>query len=199
MNYKNTKEGFNKLFIAAILMIISDLSGFIKDKTETVYIYISLALVICGIVAFFLNFKGLKLCALDDSGYYQAYIFSIVGLVIGLVGTVISLIFKVQWLDICVQSISNFCEFMVIWEVLMTSGYILVKKGNEKFAESAKTTAYCHLAIFIAELLLSYYHIDVAQTGETLVIGIFALIVAVVAIVAEIRYFLFIKNMRKAL
>ena len=199
MNYKNTKEGFKKLYIAAILMIISDLSGLIKDKTENVYIYISLALVICGIVAFFLNFKGLKLCALDDSGYYQAYLFSIVGLVIGLVGTVISLIFKVQWLDVCVQSISNFCEFMVIWEVLMTSSYILDKKDNEKLAKSARTTAYCHLAIFIVQLLLSYYHVDIAQTGETLVIGVIAIIIAIVAVVAEIKYFLFIKNMKNAL
>lgn len=199
MSYKNTKEGFKILFIAAILMIISDLSGLIKDKTENVYIYISLALVICGIVAFFLNFKGLKLCALDDSGYYQAYLFSIVGLVIGLVGTVISLIFKVQWLDVCVQSISNFCEFMVIWEVLMTSSYILDKKDNEKLAKSARTTAYCHLAIFIVQLLLSYYHVDIAQTGETLVIGVIAIIIAIVAVVAEIKYFLFIKNMKNAL
>ena len=58
MNYKNAKEGFNKIFIAAILMIISELSEFIKDKTEIAFIYISLTLVICGIVAFFLNIKG---------------------------------------------------------------------------------------------------------------------------------------------
>ncbi len=201
MNYKNTKEGFKKLYIAAILMIISDLSGFIKDKTEPVYVYISLALVICGIVAFFMNIKGLKICAQDDSGFNQAYIFSIVGLIGGIIGVVLSAIFKAEWLDICTTSFTNFCEFMTIWEVLMTSSYILEKKDNASLAKQARTTAYFHLIVFTASLYLSYYKVDaVAQlTTELVVIGILAIVVAIIAIIAEIRYFLFLRKMQNAL
>lgn len=201
MNYKNTKEGFKKLYIAAILMIISDLSGFFSNKTEPVYIYISLALVICAIVAFFMNIKGLKLCAQDDSGYNQAYIFSVVGLIGGIISVVLTAIFKTEWLDICTKSFTSFCEFMTVWEVLMTSSYILEKKDNATLAKSARTTAYFHLIIFTASLYLSYYKVDAAAqlTTELVVVGILAIVVAVIAIIAEVRYFLFLRKMQNAL
>lgn len=201
MNYKNTKEGFKKLYIAAILMIISDLSGFISNKTEPVYVYISLVLVICAIVAFFMNIKGLKLCAQDDSGYNQAYIFSIVGLIGGIISVVLTAIFKTEWLDICTKSFTSFCEIMTVWEVLMTSSYILEKKDNATLAKNARTTAYFHLIVFIASLYLSYYKVDIAAqlTTELVVVGILAIVTAVIAIIAEIRYFLFLRKMQNAL
>lgn len=199
MSYKNTKEGFKKLYIAAILMLISNCATFFSDTTKQVNLYISIALIIVGIIGYVLNFKGLQLCAQDDSGFNQAYIFSIIGLIVEIVSALVSAIFNVTWLNTCTRVICGFCEFMVVWEVLMTSDYILNKKENVALAKNARVTAYLSLAVFVVTILLSYYNVQMASTGETIVMTIIAVITGIVGIIAEVKYFLFIRQMKDAI
>lgn len=199
MNYKNTKEGFKYLFIASILMIVSEFSSLFNGTENQTLKVIGVIVALVGVVGFFMSLKGLKLCAQDDSGFNQAYLFALIGLVVGLIGSIISGIFKIEWLKHFTQTAINFCDFMIVWQVLTTSAYILDKKGNEQLAEKARGTSYLFLACFVVTLLFSYYQIDAANQLLLFAAGLIAVATAVIGIVGEVKYFLFVKEMKDAL
>ena len=197
MNYENTKKGIKYLYYASLFMIVSNLSLLFTSSQNETLKTITNVLAIIGLIGYILSLIGVRVCSKDDSGYHQAYIFAIIGLIVGIIGYVIALIVKIDWISDCTKTITNFCDFMIVWQVLFTSSYILNKLDKKQLADSAIKTSYLFLGCFIATIIYLCYCNSSGVVSNIMNSSILSLLVSAIGIIGTIKYFLFLRKMKK--
>ena len=191
------KKGMTKLFTAEILTMIS---GF-DDLFGIDLWWILVALVIVDIAAYFMFLKGVKLCAQADERYKKARLFALIGLIAG-IGEVVGVIFLKEpsrtSADTLCQALDDLCEFLTVFYVLMASNEVFKEIKKEELAKAAMTTRNLYLAAWLLSQIL-----DILGTSESvpaLFTGIGCGIASVVILLlAEIKFFFFLKNSVKEL
>ncbi|MDO4940165.1 MAG: hypothetical protein Q4E33_00560 [Erysipelotrichaceae bacterium] len=197
---ENAKRGFEKLFIAEILVIIGSFSLFVTKE----YWYLAIAFIVIDIAAFFINLKGLKLMAKDQEGYKMAYSFAIFGIVVDVVSLVLAVVFDskseaANILNNTTVALSDAIEFAICFIVLNTSIKYLQSVGNEELAKYADTTKNLLLFAYCVSIAIDFYLSTNIESWVALIGIIAGLTALVVVIIGQIRYIIFLKKMKETL
>lgn len=201
MNYENVKKAFSKLFTAELLLILANVLGsFIKNLSWLMYVAVVLI-----IVAFVMNLVGLKQMSNDNIEYRHAYVLTLAGILIVVVsaigaactetGTMANNLFNG-----CLNDGNNIFEFLIGYSVIKGSIDVANGAGKTDLANYAKRTLTLYTVAFAISILLEI-GVTTDLTNLTvsaifLVVGIVAL---VLALVAQIKYFIFLKKMSSEL
>ena len=197
MNYENVKKAFSKLFTAELLLILANVLGsFIKNLSWLMYVAVVLI-----IVAFVMNLVGLKQMSNDNIEYRHAYVLTLAGILIVVIsaigatctetGTMANNLFNG-----CLNDGNNIFEFLIGYSVIKGSIDVANGAGKADLANYAKKTLTLYTVAFAISILLEI-GVTTDLTNLTvsaifLVVGIVAL---VLALVAQIKYFIFLKKM----
>lgn len=198
MNYSNLKQSFRKLFIAEMLMIIANIVGGLDEKIT----WISFVAVGLMIVAFVMNLNGLKEMAKENAGYKTAYTCTIIGIVITVISAILSAIFQDNTAgkiatDIC-KDVSKVAEFMTAYYVMKTSVDVLKGMNRNDLAEETNKTLNLYSTTYCISIILELFT-DVKPDLFGAIFIIVAIVTVVAALVAQIKYYIFLKKMSDAL
>lgn len=199
MNYSNAKKGFRKLFVAEMLIILSNILGAFTDKA----LVLGLVAVIAMIVAFFINLSGLSLMAKDDGGYKKAYNFTVAGIIITVAAVIVGVIFKdnaviYSYTSNISNASSRIFEYITAILVMKASIGVLTNLNKEDLVKKTKATYILYSISYALAILLSIFTNTTSVLVGTLVL-IGALVALVLGLVSQIKYYIFLKTMASKL
>ncbi|MDO4940908.1 MAG: hypothetical protein Q4E33_04370 [Erysipelotrichaceae bacterium] len=194
---KNAKEGFGKLFIAEILVAV----GYLNILIPTKYWYFSLVFLVVDIVALFINSKGLNLISKDQEGYKAASNVVTFGLVLSIIKLLMSFLLdsSSKIVSIVADTIGLLTEvivFVVCFLVLNTSSKYLQSKGNNDLAKFADTTKNLLLFAYCVATVVDFYLTSNVESSTVLLLIVITYAAAIVLIIGQIRYIIFLKKMK---
>ena len=200
MNFSNAKVGFQKLFNAELLMIAAEIVSFFIIQLWWLFFVASILI----IVSFFMNLSGLKLISKDHEGYSKAYIWAIIGIIITIGGMICLFVFQkgttaYKYSEIFLGVGPKVADYLTIYFVLSTSVNVAKSLNNVDLAVDAQSTLKLHLIVYALSILLS-----LALKLDNIVwiiipMLIVALVDLVLAIIAKVKYYIFLKKMANSL
>lgn len=198
MEYKNSKQGFKKLFNAQILLIAADIIGGLDKKIT----WVAFGAVGLMIVGFFMNLGGLKLIAKDDEGYKKARTTTLLGIAITVIAAILSAVYQDNTVgriatDIC-KDVSDITEFCTAYDVMNTSVGVLNRLGKTDFALNTRKTLNLYTLTYCASIVINLFT-DIKTDMVGVILLILGLVTVVLAIIAQIKYYMFLKRMSEEL
>lgn len=188
--FANAKTGFKMLFISAILTIVGDCSVIFNGASV-----FGTILAAVGLVAFVLNLVGLKRCAKDEAEYNKPFYFTIAALILCLILTIVSAVKNDLTWATGANELQGVMNYLVAYLILKTTAGILRQCGKEAEAVSADKLRNLYTVAFSITVALNILGDVFASGVAATVLGLLlVLAAAVVLIVVQIKYIVFLKK-----
>lgn len=199
MDYSNSKKGFRKLFIGEMLMIIGNISVTFNGKKV---LWMSLITMAINVAGFLLVLSGLKDMAKDEEGYRSAQTSTIIGIVLTVISAITGAVFEGGIIGSISETIldeaSAVAEFVTASKVMKTSVDVMNRLGNYDFADRIGRTLSLYRVSYIISLVLNLFT-SVQADSLRLVVAAVGLVTVVAALIAQIKYYIFLKDMSNEL
>ena len=202
MKFPNAFAGVKKLFVselitigaAVVALVAAILLNTASGNQGLVSLAGTLGLIaaIAMIVAFVIQLLGLHEGGKDENHIKNAFVFSIVAIVLSFASAIMGALSKAWAMQVTVSIIEvavNVMTLMVSYLVFIGIANLASQLGNEKMAKFGRTLAIVVLILFAVSIILG---VVPAFLGENppdwakILIGVFAILEAVVELVAYI-------------
>ena len=217
MTYPNAYHGVKKLFTSQILNLISSILGFVvailalvgvvslaaSEGTNFTVVFIALfvglAAAVLSIIAYIMQIVGLKQASHDDSSFYTAFVFAIIGLVLIVLAAIFSALNVANGFGDEIASIfSKFSTIVIAAFVLIGVRSLANKLGQSEMANKAKNVSIFQAVILALSAIASIVALFTGNAATT-ISGVLALIAALLTVVFAIVYLVFLGKAKKML
>ncbi len=205
----NAREGLKKMHTAVVLILISAIVGMVGGVITLIPVVgtiiggiIVFAAGVLGIVGAIIEIVGLSNCAKDDEGYKTAFIIVIVSIIVQVVIGIVSVVVSGNTISQVGEIIAAVLELIVFYMVIKTTSDLLTQNGQNEVAQKGMGTWKLVLGTLIAAIIISVVEaIVIVATGGSLTVvavslivaGVAEIVIAVLKIVAYVKYMGFLK------
>lgn len=201
MDQNLLKAGFKKLYVAEILSIFAAFAN--SFGSSTFAIILSVVLIICSIVSYFMNLKGMKICSQADQRFAQAYKLAIIGLICSVIIAVVEGFVKEGTVQSICSIVDNTIELAITY-VFLTAAVAVFAESNKTLSTAAtKAKEWMMYGWILFEVLNIISVILPKENNTNVILPFIAIVVGLLAIVAlivaEINVFKFYKKAYQAL
>ena len=217
MTYPNAYNGVKKIHTAQVLNLIASILGFAVAIFSIVSlvslassngnplafaiiaIVVGLIAAVLAIVGYILQIVGLKNASHDDSSFYTAFVFAIIGLVLVVLSSIFSILNVANGFGDDIATIfTKFSSIIICAFVTIGVRNLAVKLEQNAMADSAKRVAILQAVILALAIVANIVAIFTGNAA-TVVSGVLALIAAVLTVVFSIVYLVFLGKAKKML
>ena len=217
MTYPNAYNGVKKIHTAQVLNLIASILGFAVAIFSIVSlvslassngnplafaiiaIVVGLIAAVLAIVGYILQIVGLKNASHDDSSFYTAFVFAIIGLILVVLSSIFSILNVANGFGDDIATIfTKFSSIIICAFVTIGVRNLAVKLEQNAMADSAKRVAILQAVILALAIVANIVAIFTGNAA-TVVSGVLALIAAVLTVVFSIVYLVFLGKAKKML
>jgi hypothetical protein len=211
-NYLNAKKGISRIYTGQLISILAALCAGIgtaiitirgteaQDVSELINGNIGpLSLLgigaVLAILAFLLEFLGIKKASEDEVGFTKALTFLVVGFVASLIGGFFTgrseIVYEIT------DVISNVCNLLVTLFIISGTKSLAEKIGNEHVRSLASSTYKMIILIYLLAIALSVISLLIKNDTMAIVAGLLGLGILVLTVIAFVVFLKMLNQARK--
>ena len=181
IRFPNAAKGLKMMFTAEIISIVGAVLSCIP--------FINIVGIIIGLVGLVLTLLGLLSAKIDESGFDQAFVFTVVNIGIGVVEIFIR---DVAIISSLFSLASTVISYLIIYKVLTSTSYLLRNVGDNATANDGDTIWGLIKICLILSVVVGVISLIPLLGAIIGVIG--ALVELIIELVADIKYLIFLNK-----